>query len=124
MNIVRHDPELARQTRLRLWAEQLELLMEEIPSDPIQAIDQLWKPISKEQLQRREAGQPLTHRLVPTTERPKTHQPRARPAATDNDRPPASSPSNTTTAFGIALGTSTRGGLTRSSSHAPKREGD
>ena len=64
MNIVTHDPELARQTRLRLWAEHLELPIEEIPSDPIQAIDQLWKPISKEQLQRREAGQPLTHRLV------------------------------------------------------------
>jgi phosphatidylserine/phosphatidylglycerophosphate/cardiolipin synthase-like enzyme len=64
MNIVTRDPELARQTRLRLWAEHLELPIETIPSDPIQAIDQLWKPISKEQLQRRNAGQPLTHRLV------------------------------------------------------------
>ena len=27
-------------------------------------IDELWKPISGEQLERRQAGQPLTHRLV------------------------------------------------------------
>jgi phosphatidylserine/phosphatidylglycerophosphate/cardiolipin synthase-like enzyme len=64
MNIVTRDPDLARNTRLRLWAEHLELPLEEIPPDPIQAIDELWKPISKEQLERRNAGQPLTHRLV------------------------------------------------------------
>ena len=34
MNLVTHDPDLARQTRLRLWAEHLELPIEEIPSDP------------------------------------------------------------------------------------------
>jgi phosphatidylserine/phosphatidylglycerophosphate/cardiolipin synthase-like enzyme len=64
MNIVSHDFELARQTRLRLWAEHLEHPIEEIPSDPIQAIDDLWKPISRDQLERRDAGRPLTHRLV------------------------------------------------------------
>jgi phosphatidylserine/phosphatidylglycerophosphate/cardiolipin synthase-like enzyme len=64
MNIVTRDPDLARETRLRLWAEHLELPAEKIPSDPIEAIDELWKPISKEQHQRRDAGQPLTHRLV------------------------------------------------------------
>jgi phosphatidylserine/phosphatidylglycerophosphate/cardiolipin synthase-like enzyme len=64
MNIVSHDPELARQTRLRLWAEHLERPIEEIPSDPIEAIDDLWKPISRDQLERRDAGLPLTHRLV------------------------------------------------------------
>jgi phosphatidylserine/phosphatidylglycerophosphate/cardiolipin synthase-like enzyme len=64
MNIVSHDPELARQTRLRLWAEHLERPIEEIPPHPIQAIDDLWKPVSKDQLERRNAGQPLTHRLV------------------------------------------------------------
>ncbi len=64
MNIVSHDPDLALQTRLRLWAEHLELPVEQIPSDPAEAIDKLWNPISKEQLERRTAGQPLTHRLV------------------------------------------------------------
>jgi len=64
MNIVVHAPELAVQTRQRLWAEHLELPVGQIPIDPIQAIDELWKPISKEQLERRSCGQPLTHRLV------------------------------------------------------------
>jgi phosphatidylserine/phosphatidylglycerophosphate/cardiolipin synthase-like enzyme len=64
MNIVAHDPELARQTRLRLWSEHLECPPERIPADPIEAIDELWKPISEEQLERRTAGAPLTHRLV------------------------------------------------------------
>jgi phosphatidylserine/phosphatidylglycerophosphate/cardiolipin synthase-like enzyme len=64
MNIVSHDTDLARQTRLRLWSEHLELPIEDLSSDPIQVIDDLWKPISGEQLERRKAGQALTHRLV------------------------------------------------------------
>jgi phosphatidylserine/phosphatidylglycerophosphate/cardiolipin synthase-like enzyme len=64
MNVVTHDPDLARQTRLRLWAEHLELSAEEIPDNPAQAVDELWKPISKEQLERRATGLSLTHRLV------------------------------------------------------------
>jgi phosphatidylserine/phosphatidylglycerophosphate/cardiolipin synthase-like enzyme len=64
MNIVTHDAALARQTRLRLWAEHLEIEVEDVPPDPIQAIDELWKPISEEQLRRRNLGQPLSHRLV------------------------------------------------------------
>jgi phosphatidylserine/phosphatidylglycerophosphate/cardiolipin synthase-like enzyme len=64
MNLVTHDPELARLTRLRLWAEHLELRAEELPADPTEAIDELWKPISREQLERRLDGRPLTHRLV------------------------------------------------------------
>jgi phosphatidylserine/phosphatidylglycerophosphate/cardiolipin synthase-like enzyme len=64
MNVVAHDPALARQARLRLWAEHLELPSEQIAGDPTQVIDEYWKPISKEQLERRQAGQPLTHRLV------------------------------------------------------------
>jgi phosphatidylserine/phosphatidylglycerophosphate/cardiolipin synthase-like enzyme len=64
MNLVTHDPALARQTRLRLWAEHLELPAEQIPNYPPHAVDELWKPISKEQLERRATGLPLTHRLV------------------------------------------------------------
>jgi phosphatidylserine/phosphatidylglycerophosphate/cardiolipin synthase-like enzyme len=64
MNLVTHDPDLARRTRLRLWAEHLELPVDQIPDDPTVAIDELWKPISAEQLDRRTSGQPLTHRLV------------------------------------------------------------
>ena len=64
MNIVLHDPDLATSTRRRLWAEHLELSDEQLPADPIVAIDELWKPISKEQLDRRLSGRPLTHRLA------------------------------------------------------------
>jgi phosphatidylserine/phosphatidylglycerophosphate/cardiolipin synthase-like enzyme len=64
MNLVSHDPRLAVRTRKRLWAEHLELPEDQIPRDPVEAIDELWKPISKEQLELRAAGRPLTHRLV------------------------------------------------------------
>jgi phosphatidylserine/phosphatidylglycerophosphate/cardiolipin synthase-like enzyme len=64
MNIVCHDPELALETRLRLWAEHLELPIDQVPRDPVEAIDELWKPISKQQLELRTDGRPLTHRLV------------------------------------------------------------
>ena len=64
MNLVCHDPDLAARTRLRLWAEHLELPADQIPADPTRAIDELWKPISADQLERRTHDQPLTHRLV------------------------------------------------------------
>ena len=64
MNVVSHDEGLARSTRLRLWAEHLERPADAIPADTTVAIDELWKPMSAEQLQRREDGLPPTHRLV------------------------------------------------------------
>jgi phosphatidylserine/phosphatidylglycerophosphate/cardiolipin synthase-like enzyme len=64
MNVVVRDPGLATRTRLTLWSEHLELPVDRIPADPVEAIEELWKPISKEQLCRRQAGEPLTHRLV------------------------------------------------------------
>jgi phosphatidylserine/phosphatidylglycerophosphate/cardiolipin synthase-like enzyme len=64
MNVVIRNEQLARETRLRLWSEHLETPVEAIPADPTVAIDELWKPISAEQLERREQGQPLTHRLL------------------------------------------------------------
>jgi phosphatidylserine/phosphatidylglycerophosphate/cardiolipin synthase-like enzyme len=64
MNVVTHDPDLARRTRLRLWAEHLELNESEVGEDPVSTIERHWKPISEEQLERRRAGKALTHRLV------------------------------------------------------------
>jgi phosphatidylserine/phosphatidylglycerophosphate/cardiolipin synthase-like enzyme len=64
MNVVAHDPALARGTRLRLWAEHLERPAHLIPADPVAAIDELWRPISHDQLDRRQRGEALTHRLV------------------------------------------------------------
>ena len=64
MNVVTHDTALARKTRLRLWSEHLELRVDQIDGDPVEVIETHWKPISREQLKRRNAGVPLSHRLV------------------------------------------------------------
>jgi phosphatidylserine/phosphatidylglycerophosphate/cardiolipin synthase-like enzyme len=64
VNVVVQDEELARDTRLRLWSEHLELPVEELQGDPAEIVDRHWEPISEEQLDRLRAEQPLTHRLV------------------------------------------------------------
>ena len=64
VNVVVRDPELARETRLRLWAEHLELPTGAIDGDPAELVDRLWEPIAEEQLDRLRQGLPLTHRLV------------------------------------------------------------
>ena len=64
MNIVTCDPRLARETRLRLWAEHLERSVEEVSGEPARVIDALWRPIAREQLARRRRCEPLTHRLL------------------------------------------------------------
>ncbi|HLB18377.1 MAG TPA: phospholipase D family protein [Gaiellaceae bacterium] len=63
MNVVTCDAELARATRLRLWAEHLERPEEEVSADPVRVVGELWKPIAEEQYERRQAGLPPTHRL-------------------------------------------------------------
>jgi phosphatidylserine/phosphatidylglycerophosphate/cardiolipin synthase-like enzyme len=64
MNVVTCDPRLARETRLRLWAEHLERSIEEVSGEPVRVIDEMWRPIAGEQLERRQRGEPLTHRLL------------------------------------------------------------
>jgi phosphatidylserine/phosphatidylglycerophosphate/cardiolipin synthase-like enzyme len=64
MNIVTRDPNLAKQTRLRLWAEHLELPQEDVAGEPHRVIDEQWRPTAVEQEERLSAGQPLTRRLV------------------------------------------------------------
>jgi phosphatidylserine/phosphatidylglycerophosphate/cardiolipin synthase-like enzyme len=64
MNVVSLDRELARATRLRLWAEHLERPQDEVAGDPADVIDELWRPLAERQLERRRRGQPLDHRLV------------------------------------------------------------
>jgi phosphatidylserine/phosphatidylglycerophosphate/cardiolipin synthase-like enzyme len=63
MNVVTCDAELARATRVRLWAEHLERAPEEVSGDTVRLLDELWKPIAEEQYERRQAGLPPTHRL-------------------------------------------------------------
>jgi phosphatidylserine/phosphatidylglycerophosphate/cardiolipin synthase-like enzyme len=46
VNVVMRDPALARQTRLRLWAEHLERDPQELEGDPSRIIDELWRPLA------------------------------------------------------------------------------
>ncbi len=65
LNLVSDDAELVRRTRVRLWAEHLELDEEEVDAaDPIALVDERWRPIAEAQLQRRQAGEPPTHHLL------------------------------------------------------------
>jgi phosphatidylserine/phosphatidylglycerophosphate/cardiolipin synthase-like enzyme len=61
VDVVTCDERLARDTRLRLWREHLET---EPLEDPARAIDEQWRPIAAEQLERRRRGEPLTHHLL------------------------------------------------------------
>jgi phosphatidylserine/phosphatidylglycerophosphate/cardiolipin synthase-like enzyme len=63
VNVVCADPELARTTRERLWAEHLGEGVS-VSGDPRVLVDEVWKPVSHEQLRRRQAGEPLTAPLV------------------------------------------------------------
>jgi phosphatidylserine/phosphatidylglycerophosphate/cardiolipin synthase-like enzyme len=64
VNVLACDPALARATRLRLWSEHLELPSERVAGEPADIVDRLWRPIAREQLQRRARGAPATHRLL------------------------------------------------------------
>jgi phosphatidylserine/phosphatidylglycerophosphate/cardiolipin synthase-like enzyme len=65
MNVVSDSGELARATRVRLWAEHLEVAPAEISElEPHVVVDELWRPIALEQLARMHANKPPTHRLL------------------------------------------------------------
>jgi phosphatidylserine/phosphatidylglycerophosphate/cardiolipin synthase-like enzyme len=64
VDVITCDPALARDTRVRLWAEHLELDRAAVEGDPARLVDEQWRPIAAEQLARRRAGAPLTHHLL------------------------------------------------------------
>jgi phosphatidylserine/phosphatidylglycerophosphate/cardiolipin synthase-like enzyme len=64
MNVVACERRLARDTRMRLWSEHLECPLDALEGDAADAIDELWRPIASEQLERRKRGEPVTHRLL------------------------------------------------------------
>ncbi len=64
VNLVIDDPALAAATRHRLWAEHLEIPLDEVAGDPARLVDDVWRPTASEQLARRRAGAPPTHRLL------------------------------------------------------------
>lgn len=64
MNLLTCDTALARQTRLRLWAEHTERSIEDVSGEPHRVIDELWRPIATEQSRLDDAGLERTHRLT------------------------------------------------------------
>ena len=64
VNVVSHDAEAARSTRLRLWSEHTGRSMDELGGPAAQVIEEIWRPIAEEQLARRLRGEPLSHHLV------------------------------------------------------------
>jgi phosphatidylserine/phosphatidylglycerophosphate/cardiolipin synthase-like enzyme len=65
VNLVSCESALARATRERLWAEHLELPIEEVRGrDAVELVDGHWFPTAEEQVERRNRGESLTHRLV------------------------------------------------------------
>ena len=65
MNVVTDDAGLARDTRVRLWAEHLELTPTTVAArDAVRARRRALAPDRAEQLERRERGLPPTHRLI------------------------------------------------------------
>ena len=63
VNVAVADPGIARATRLRLWAEHLELPVDEVAGAPADVVDRLWRPIARRERERRERGEPRAHRL-------------------------------------------------------------
>jgi hypothetical protein len=63
--VVTDDAELARDTRVRLWAEHLQLDRAAVGAAGARSlVDEHWIPIAREQLRRRESGATPTHRLL------------------------------------------------------------
>ncbi|HEX8975776.1 MAG TPA: phospholipase D family protein [Solirubrobacteraceae bacterium] len=65
MCVVTDDAELARATRVRLWAEHLEMTENEVAQQrAVALVDDHWRPVAGEQLRRLRAGENPTHRLL------------------------------------------------------------
>jgi phosphatidylserine/phosphatidylglycerophosphate/cardiolipin synthase-like enzyme len=52
-NVVVRDPGLAREVRLRVWAEHLERPQAEFDGNPARVFDEVWRPLAEERLERR-----------------------------------------------------------------------
>jgi phosphatidylserine/phosphatidylglycerophosphate/cardiolipin synthase-like enzyme len=62
LNVVTCDEELVRGTRMQLWREHLG--RDDVGGPAHVVVDEMWKPVADEQLDRRSRGVPLTHRLL------------------------------------------------------------
>jgi len=63
VNILTLDPKLARQTRLRLWAEHLESDPATIGGPPNEVVDRVWKPHARDP-DGRFAAEPVKYRVM------------------------------------------------------------
>jgi phosphatidylserine/phosphatidylglycerophosphate/cardiolipin synthase-like enzyme len=65
MCVATDDAALARDTRVRLWSEHLELDQDTVAGTPaVELVDSYWRPTAREQLERLRSGAPPTHRLL------------------------------------------------------------
>jgi phosphatidylserine/phosphatidylglycerophosphate/cardiolipin synthase-like enzyme len=65
VNVVTDSSEIARDTRIRLWAEHLQVEPSEISEREVHVVvDELWQPIAADQLDRLSRGELPTHRLL------------------------------------------------------------
>jgi phosphatidylserine/phosphatidylglycerophosphate/cardiolipin synthase-like enzyme len=65
VNVLTDDAELARATRIRLWAEHLELSEEQVAARTAhELVDEVWRPLAAQGLARRRRDAPLSHRLA------------------------------------------------------------
>jgi phosphatidylserine/phosphatidylglycerophosphate/cardiolipin synthase-like enzyme len=63
MNVVCHDESTARALRLRLWSEHLQCDASELEGDPTPIVDERWRPLAEEELERYRRGELTPHRL-------------------------------------------------------------
>jgi hypothetical protein len=65
MCVVTDDAGLARDTRIRLWAEHLQMNEADVAAQPpASLVDKQWRPIAHRELERLRAGAPPGHRLL------------------------------------------------------------
>jgi phosphatidylserine/phosphatidylglycerophosphate/cardiolipin synthase-like enzyme len=64
VNVVITDPDLIRDTRLRLWSEHLQRTEAEVSGDPADVVDRLWRPIAATQAALENNGGRRSHRLA------------------------------------------------------------
>jgi len=64
MNVICCEEPLVRETRLRLWAEHLEMEPGELAGEPEAVFDEFLRPLAREELERRRRGDPAQRRLL------------------------------------------------------------
>src|SRR5262249_29982041 len=64
VNVALFDSAIAEATRRSLWSEHLAIPVDETAGDPCALVDEVWRPLAREQQARLHAGDRLTRPLV------------------------------------------------------------